>query len=387
MYRIGREEIEEITKVIETRSMFKINSGMQETFKVEEKLRRVFGTEYSIFMTNGQAALETALISMGIGPGDQVIVPAYTYISTAMAVVNAGAIPVIADIDETLTLSPEDFERKITHATKAVMPVHIQGFPCNMDAICKIADKHGIKILEDACQADGGSYNGKRLGTFGDAGAFSFNFFKIISSGEGGALVTNKREIYEPALIYHDSSAVAFFGNQMQEFNTKTFCGSEYRANELCAAIMNIQLDRLDPLLADLRRNKAYMMDKLSKFVEIAPSNDIKGDCGMVIPLRFETAERSERVGSELRLLRPINTGRHIYRHWDPIMEKRGAFNPLKDPFKMEANRDIIPDYKPDMCLKTLDLLDKIVYANVDPDADEKTLDAEIERIKKAVLA
>lgn len=385
MFRIGKEEIEEVKKVIETQSMFKINSGMQETFKVEEKLRRTFGTDHAIFMSSGQAALETALISMGIGPGDQVIVPAYTYISTAMAVVNAGAIPVIAEIDETLTLSPEDFERKITPATKAVMPVHIQGFPCNMDAICEIANKHGIRIVEDACQADGGSYKGKRLGTVGDAGAFSFNFFKIISSGEGGALVTNSREIYEPALIYHDSSAIAFFGNQMQEFKTPTFCGSEYRANELCAAVMNVQLDRLDLILADLRKNRKYLSEKLASFAKIAPSNDIEGDCGLVIPLQLETAERAARVSEALQTSCPINSGRHIYRHWDPIMAKRGAFNPLRDPFKMKENRDIIPDYRADMCPETLKILGQTVYINVNPDADEKQLDAEAERIKKAL--
>ena len=269
MYRIGKEEIDELARVIETRSMFKVNNGLQETYKVEEKLRKIFGVEYPIFLTSGQGALSTALVALGIGPGDQVIVPAYTYISTAMAVVDAGAIPVIAEVDETLTLDPEDFEKKITPHTKAVMPVHIQGFPCNMDEICRIAKEHNIAVVEDACQADGGKYKGKRLGSIGDAGALSFNFYKIISSGEGGALLTNRRDVFEPALVYQDSSAIAFFGNQMDGFSTPTFCGNEYRANELCAAVMNVQLDRLDGILSDLKRNQKYMMKKLSEFVTL----------------------------------------------------------------------------------------------------------------------
>ena len=119
---------------------------------------------------------------LGIGKGDEVIVPAYTYIATAIAVLAVGAIPIIADIDETLTLSPKDFERKITERTKAVIPVHIVGFPCNMDEIMRIAKEHNIMVLEDSCQSDGGSYKGKRLGSIGDAGALSFNYFKIITA-------------------------------------------------------------------------------------------------------------------------------------------------------------------------------------------------------------
>ncbi len=385
MYRIGKEEIAELERVIETRSMFKINNGLQETFKVEQKLRDIFGVKYPIFLTSGQAALSTALVALGIGPGDQVIVPAYTYISTAMAVIDAGAIPVIAEVDETLTLCPKDFERKITPYTKAVMPVHIQGFPCNMDAICEIAARHGIAVVEDACQADGGSYKGRRLGSIGDAGALSFNFYKIISSGEGGALLTNRRDVFEPALIYQDSSAVAFFGNQMEDFTTEPFCGNEYRANELCAAVMNIQLDRLDTILADLRKNKAFMMEKLADEVKFAPSNDIEGDCGTTLALRFDSVQKAREVSVATGGVMPIDTGKHIYTNWTPILNKRGAFNPLMDPFKMEANQGIIPDYSLDMCPETLDCLSRTVYIGVNPDETAKQLDTKLEKIIKSL--
>ncbi|MBQ3529356.1 MAG: aminotransferase class I/II-fold pyridoxal phosphate-dependent enzyme [Oscillospiraceae bacterium] len=387
MYRIGAEEIEELKKVIEAGDLFKINGGLQESGKVEQKLKDTFACRHSIFMTSGHAALVSALIAMGIGPGDEVIVPAYTYISTAMAVVAAGAMPVIAEVDDTLTISPEDIKTKITKNTKAIMPVHIQGFPCNMDAIMEIAKTHNLFVLEDACQADGGSFKGKRLGTIGDAGTLSFNFFKIISSGEGGALLTDNRQIFERALIYQDSSAVAFFGNQLEGFTEEGFCGNEYRSNELCAAVMNVQLDRLDGILADLRKNKKYLMDALADVAEFIPSNDILGDCGTTLAIRFESEEKARAFATAegVRGILPIDTGKHIYKHWTPIMEKRGAFHPLMDPFKMEANKDIVPDYRADMCPATLERLAKVVYISVSPNVSKEKWDQRIEAIKKAL--
>ncbi len=389
MYRMGKEELAELAKVIETRSLFKVNDGLKESAQVEEKLAAIFGVKYPIFMTSGHAALTSALVALGIGPGDEVIVPAYTYIATAMAVVAAGAIPVIAEVDDTLTLCPIDTERKVTAHTRAIIPVHIQGFPCNMDAIMAIAKAHGLYVIEDACQADGGSYHGRRLGSIGDAGALSFNFFKIVSCGEGGALLVNRKELFERALIYQDSSAVAFFGNQMQDFETEGFCGNEYRSNELCAAVMNVQLDRLEGLLSDLRRNKKYMMDALAEEATFSPSNDLEGDCGIQLPFCFESEEKARAFATAEGVwgTLPIDTGKHVYTHWTPIMEKRGAFHPLMDPFKMEANRDILPDYREDMCQATLDRLSKVVYVGVDPDADKAALDDRVATLRKALAA
>ena len=387
MYRIGQEEIAELSKVISARDLFKVNQGLKESEQVETKLKEIFKTDFPIFMSSGHAALTSAFVAMGIGPGDEVIVPAYTYIATAMAVVASGAIPIIAEVDDTLTISPEDIRKKISKHTKAIIPVHIQGFPCNMKAIMDIAQEYNLFVLEDACQADGGSFNGKRLGTIGDAGALSFNYFKIISCGEGGALLTDNREIFERALIYQDSSAVAFFGDQMQNFTTEGFCGNEYRSNELCAAVMNVQLSRLDGILADLRKNKKYMMDQLEGYCKFIPSNDIEGDCATTLALQFESEEdaRSFAVAEGIYGTLPIDTGKHIYKHWTPIMEKRGAFNPLMDPFKMEANKDIVPDYHAEMCPETLEKLSKAVYISINPDHTKDLLDEKIALIKKAL--
>lgn len=385
MYRIGQEEIDAVAEVIRHRCLFKINNSLQETMHAEEEMKAMFGTDHALLMTSGHAALTSALIALGIGPGDEVIVPAYTYISTAMVVVSVGAIPVIAEVDDTLTLCPEDTEKKITARTKAIIPVHIQGFPCNMDAIMALAEKYHLHVLEDACQADGGSYHGRRLGTIGHAGAFSFNYFKIITSGEGGALLTNDRSIFERALIYHDSSAVAYFGDQLNDVDAQLFCGNEYRANEISAAILRVQLQRLDGILSDLRRNKQYLMDALAGLCTFLPSHDLQGDCGTTLALTFDSAEEASTFAEAVGGTVPINTGKHVYRNWTPIMNKVGALHPLMDPFKMEANHDIVPDYREDMCPRTLDLLSRVVYISVNPDWTTEALDAKVAQLRSAL--
>ena len=376
MYRIGIEEVEAVKRVIESKQLFKVNSGaLQETMHAEEELRAKCGAADSLTMTSGHAALASALVALGIGPGDQVIVPAYTYIATAMAVLEAGAIPVLAEIDDTQTLDPDDFERKITPYTKAVIPVHIKGFPSEMGRICEIAKKHGIAVVEDACQAFGATYRGKMLGTCGDAGAYSFNFYKIITMGEGGAVVTDRRDVFERALIYHDASAVAFFGNQMEGFETEPFCGREYRTNEIASAILREQLKRLDLIVSDLRRNKKLLSDAVKDYCRPIRSHDPEGDLGSILTLDFDTIEEADRFADCLHTKPTVYTGKHVYSNWKPILEKRGALNPLMDPFKMEANKDIIPDYTPDMCPKTTFYLSKSVNIGIDPNWTEEQIE------------
>ena len=383
MYRVGKEEIEAFSRAILSRDFFKINGSGQEVYHFDDEWRQTVGARYSLTMTSGFAALTSALIGMGVGPGDEVIVPAYTYIASALAVTATGAIPVIAEADGTLTIDPVDVEKKISKHTKVVMPVHIQGFPSNMDALLKLKEKYGFKILEDACQADGGAYHGRFLGTIGDAGAYSFNYFKIITSGEGGALVTDDRLIYERALIYHDAAAVAFFGNQLDGITEPLFGGSEFRVSDLTGAVLREQLKRLPKLTADLRRNRDALSERVcgaGKATE-APSNDIKGDCGTTLSLRFDSADlcrayQKKCADGGIGTTVPIDTGKHVYTNWTQIMEKRGAFHPLMDPFKMEANKDLNMNYSPDMCPNTLDLLSRTLYVAINPDWTESDLDA-----------
>lgn len=389
MYRIGQEEINAVAEVIQSKMLFKVNNGLRCAENYEAEARQRFGAEHVILMSSGNAALICAMTALGIGPGDEVIVPAYTYIATAMSVLATGAIPVIAEVDETLTLDAADAEKKITPRTKAIIPVHIMGFICNMDAICALADKHGIYVIEDACQAIGGTYHGRNVGTIGIAGAHSYQQAKIITCGEGGALLTNNKDLYQKAMIYHDSNGIAFFGRQMADFTVEPFCGAEYRTDEIKAAIMRQQLKKLDGILADLKRNKQQFMDALKDEYTFIPSHDSEGDCNIAIPFFFDSEEDARYFAEAVKPTimgahLPIDTNRHVYCNWTPILEKRGAINPLMDPFKMEANKDHIPNYSKDMCPRTLDLLSRTVYFKINPDWTEERKEVLIDTIRKA---
>ena len=381
MYRIGKEEIEAVARAINSRDFFKINGSGREAYHFEEEWKAYTGTAYTLLMSSGYAALTAALTAMGIGPGDEVIVPGYTYIATALAVLEAGAIPVICECDAAMTIDVADAERKISAHTKAIIPVHIQGFPCDMDGIMALAKKHGLYVLEDACQADGAAYHGRALGTIGHAGAYSFNYFKIITAGEGGALSTNDRTIYERSLIYHDAAAVAFFGDQLSGVTEPLFGGTEFRISDITGAILREQLKRLPGLIADLRRVKAEMRAKMGDKLTEAPSHDAAGDLGTTLALRFDTAEETRAFEAHMAsygygVTIPIDTGKHVYTNWTQIMEKRGAFHPAMDPYKMEANRALNANYTTDMCPRTLDYLSRTAYLMIHPDWDSATVDS-----------
>lgn len=390
MYRIGKEEIEAVARAINTKDFFKINGSGQEVLNFESEWKEYSGSDYCLLMTSGFGAIVSALIGLGIGPGDEVIVPGYTYIATALAVTQVGAIPVIADVDETLTINVCDIEKKISENTKAIIPVHIQGFPCNMDKICELAKEHNIAVVEDACQAIGGKFNGKILGTIGDAGAYSYNYFKVITAGEGGALVTKKRQIFERALIFHDSSAVAFFGTQLDGINEPLFGGTEFRISDITGAILREQLKKLPAIIDDLHKNKFALIEKLKDKNFVAPSHDLQGDTATTLPLRFETKEKTRDFAEKckedgLGIVIPEDTGKHIYTNWTQIMEKRGAFHPLMDPYKMEANKGLQTDYSMDMCPKALDYLARTAYISINPDWTEEDIVRVSEIINNAI--
>lgn len=388
MYRIGQEEIDALARTLMSRDFFKINGSGQEVFRFEEEWKKTVGKDYALLMTSGFAALTAGLIGMGIGPGDEVIVPAYTYIATALAVLQTGAIPVIADTDETLTLSAADCAKKISSRTKAVIPVHIQGFPSDLDGLKAVCAPKGIRILEDACQAAGGYYKGVPLGSIGDAGAYSFNYFKMLTAGEGGALTTDDRTIYERALIYHDASAVAFFGSQLDGISEPLFGGTEFRVSDLTGAILREQLKRLPGIRSDLKQLQNRFRERLGQKFSVAPSHDPEGDCGTTLALRFGSEEETRRLAAHtasrgIGLTVPIDTGKHVCTNWTQVTEKRGALHPLMDPYKMEANRGAQADCTPEMCKTTLDLLSRTAYLAIHPDWTER----DEENVAEALLS
>ena len=196
-------------------------------------------------------------------------------------------------------------------------------------------------------------------------------------------MLTNDKKIFEKGLIYHDSCAVAYFGDQMQDFSTDVFCGAEYRTNEITSAILRIQLTRLDGILADLRKNKKLLKEALAGQFNFAPVNDPEGDCAATITFQFDTPEEAKALCDKVKGLSiPAYVDKHVYCYWDAIFEKRGAAHPLMNPFNMEANKNA-PEYTKDMCQKSFDILARSVQMNVSPDWSKE----KIEEIAKELIA
>lgn len=394
MYRIGREEIEEITKVIEGKTLFRLGDPakghQQQVARFEQEWAEKIGAKYALCLTGGgTGALVCSLAALGIGPGDEVIVPAYTWMATATAVLSVGAIPVLAEVDATLTLDPNDVEKKLSPQTRALIPVHMAGRPSNLARLLEIAKKHNLKLVEDSCQADGGSYRGQRLGSWGDMGAFSFNDFKIMSCGEGGALVTDDRTLFDRARIYHDS--LINFPTFEPDLTVPTFVGLQLRANEVMGAILRVQLQRLDGILADLRRVARRIEQSLHGVggLQIAPNNDIEGDCGVVVAFQFESEERARKFATSEGITGwlPIDTDRHVYSNWAPVIEKRIGHHPDMNPFNHPRNQGLRQDYTKDMCPQTLDYLRRTVYIAPNPEWTDDEVEARIAACRRAAGA
>lgn len=367
MYEIGDAELKAVAKVIESGQLFRYRGGEGgQCDQFEKELAEKIGCKYSLLVTSGTGALTAALVGCGYGPGDEVIVPAYTFMASALAVLAAGAIPVIAEIDESMTIDPRDAESKISDRTRAIMPVHMMGLPSNLNALKKITRANKIDIVEDACQAVGGSYKKKRLGTIGKAGAFSFNHFKIIACGEGGAVLTSDRKVYERALIQHDGGCA--FRGHAGSMSEPIFTGFNMRASEILGAIMRGQLKRLDKILDRLRARKAAFVEVLrdGKGFSMAPVNCVDGDCGVTTAIQFESEER--RVKAEAALKEagiggssPINSGMHVYSNWKPVLEQRAAHHPKLNPFNLTDRKY---EYSADMCPRTTDILSRTLFLN-----------------------
>jgi dTDP-4-amino-4,6-dideoxygalactose transaminase len=367
MYEIGQKEIDAVTKVIESKQFMRYRGGeggFTETF--EKDLCCKFDTKHTLTLNSGTSALICALAAMGVGPGDEVIVPAYTWVASALAPLAVGAVPIMADINETLTIDPEDIERKITPYTKAIIPVHMINLPCDMDAIMEIAEKHKLVVIEDTCQAVGISYKGRRLGTIGHAGAYSFNMFKNITCGEGGALVTNDERIYTRALIYHDAGA--FTRNYASTVQEPFFPGVNYRVSEIQGAIMGEQLKRLDGIIKKLQTQREIMAEVFANTnqFQIVKHNSSADAAGLAIV--FESVEAASVFEDKHQFKPLIDSGRHVYTNWEPLLEQR-SFNPKMNPFNW-TQRKI--EYTKDMCAKTLEILSRSINIPLPYEMNEK---------------
>ncbi|MCF7940046.1 MAG: DegT/DnrJ/EryC1/StrS family aminotransferase [Spirochaetia bacterium] len=382
MYRIGKEELDAVQRVFDSNYLFRINSPLKEADQFEKEWAELIGSRYCLAVSGGTNALISALVGMQIGPGDEVIIPAYTFMATAIAVLAVGAIPVIADIDQSLTIDCRDIRKKITEHTACIIPVHINGFPCDMQQILEIAEEYHLQVLEDACQADGGSYRDRRLGSLGDAGAFSFNHFKILSAGEGGAVVTDDRTIFERALIYHDGGTA--FRPYAAELSVPVFTGNQHRISEITGAILRVQQSRLEGILSDLRARKQQLIASVD--LTAIDSHDIQGDCGTTAGFIFDSPAQADAFcgAAEGLFWLPINSDKHVFKNWSPLYERLGGQNDFYNPYKMEANRDLRLEFQTEDYCTSLDLMSRVACISINPDWTEEELDAIIGRCEAA---
>ena len=353
MPRIGVREWWAASRAIAGGNLLRFEGKHGFTDQFESRLASMIGAKHVLTVNGGTSALICALAGAGIGPGDEVLVPAYTWMATAAAPVMVGAVPVLVDIDESLTIDPADIERKITPQTKAVIPVHMINLPCDMDAICAVAKKHNIAVIEDACQAVGVRYRDKFCGAIGDAGAFSFNSYKNMNIGEGGAFVTNDGKLYARARNYHDLGA-PIRGHE-ETFNEAAFVGHNMRVTELQTAMLGVQLSKLMPMMERLRRRRAAMAEvfEADGKLRLAPHHDPENAVSLVV--LFDTAEEAIEFAKRPQVTRIMDSSKHIYTNWEAIIAKR-TFHPRMNPWAW-ASREI--DYTAQTCAKSLDILSR----------------------------
>ena len=325
-YIVGEEEKKEVMEVLEAGYLSRYGKPENPKFKkkvftFEKEFAKKLGTEYCLAVNAGTSALMASLVALEVGPGVEVIVPGYTFIASISAIIAVGGKPVLAEIDESLTIDPADVERKITAKTKVIMPVHMIGNPANMDEVERIAEKHGLYILEDVCQAVGGLYKGKRLGTIGHIGAFSLNIFKVINAGDGGIICTNDKELYERAFAFHDQGHRPL--REGVEIGQRNIIGINMRMNELTGAFALGQLKKLDHILDLLKKKKIRLKDAISagniKNMEFRRIND-EDECHTLLTVRFATKTIADKVAEALGTKTMEKSGWHVYNNMEHLL-------------------------------------------------------------------
>ena len=300
----GAEERKEIEDVLSTGILFRYNHDAQrnniwKAKDFEAEAKKITGAKYALAVSNGSAAILAALAASGIGTGDEVICPPFTYIATIEAVLMLGALPVFAEIDETLCLSAEGIKKVITPKTKAICLVHMCGGNANMDEIMAVVKQHNLKLVEDAGQAFAASYKGTATGLFGSAGAYSFDFFKIATAGEGGIFVTNDEAIYKLADSYCDHGHDHIGNNRGME--NHPVIGFNYRISELHAAVGAAQTRKVPAIREANLKNKAFLQKELSKVegINFSKLGDDNGDSGTFLNILMPDTETAKRTVDE----------------------------------------------------------------------------------------
>jgi dTDP-4-amino-4,6-dideoxygalactose transaminase len=383
-------ELAELRDVLTKRQPFRwYGPGASPPRKVlafEQALAKRMQVKYALGVSSGTAALTTGLAALGIGPGDEVILPAWSWYSCFNSIVMLGALPIFAESDESFNLDPDDLESKITSHTKAIMVVHTMGCPADMDEIMSLARAKGIKVLEDCAQSLGASYKGKPLGSIGDVGIYSFQIAKTITSGEGGGLVTNDPLLYERAARYHDLGILraphqALLGGARLE----GLIGNQYRMSEFTGAVLLAQLRKLDSIVAALRGHARRVYEGIADLPELHLRRrpDPEGEIGTNVWLGFQSVDQrdhflksmaAENVPGSTPLgvaLLPIQ----------PAVEHKLTSHPNWPSFTSERGQAI--RYGAECCPRTIAIHHRFAGITLDPKFSKSDIEDVVAAIRK----
>lgn len=302
----GAEERKELQDVLDNGILMRYGfdgprKGVWKAIELEKEICKTFGTKYAQLVSSGTAALTTALSALGVGYGDEVITPSFTFVASFEAVISVGATPVLVDVDDTLTLNPEAVRKAITPKTKCIMPVHMCGSMADLDALKEICKEHNLVLLEDACQSIGGTYKGQQLGSIGDAGTFSFDFVKTMTCGEGGVVMTNREDVYIKSDGYsdhgHDHKGVD------RGADLHPFVGYNFRISELHAAVGLGQIKKLPQFLATQKKHHTQLKNILAQVPEVSFRRvpDPQGDSHTFLSWFLPTEEQTRAVVTKLK--------------------------------------------------------------------------------------
>jgi 8-amino-3,8-dideoxy-alpha-D-manno-octulosonate transaminase len=366
IHHMGQEEIDAAVRVLKSRSPFRYYGidlqGEVEAF--EKEFAEFLGITHCLALNSGTGALHLALAALGVGPGQEVILPAYMWVSVAAAIVNLGAIPVLADIDDTFCIDPAAIEAQVTPRTTAVIAVHMSGAPANIKEILKVARKHRLFLVEDCAQCNGGSVDGKKVGTFGDMAIYSFQMNKNMTSGEGGAIVTNDQRLYNRAVACHDTGyARDSAGRAILDDLDLCLWGRGYRIDEIRAAILRVQLKKLPAIIGRMHDSKYRIRKALEKRPELKFRKivDPAGDTGCFLITTFSSPQAALDVNAALRaegivtfpqgLSNVVMTqwGLHIYYNILSLINKTGT-DKKNSPWSLAENAQSRHEYKKGTC-------------------------------------
>lgn len=379
-------------------NLFRYYNERSVVVRTEKAFSQLIGTSYCLATNSCTSALVSAYRALGIGAGAEVIVPAFTFSATATAAAAANAVPVIVECDDTLNLDVAAAEAAITPRTKAIAAVHICGSPAQMDAIMDLARRKGLPVVEDVAQAGGGSFKGKRLGSLGTMGCFSFDYFKIMVSGEGGFLTTNDEWLFTRATSWHDSSGCWRPDRFIPETKPgELFSGENYRMSELQGAVALAQIRKCDTTLGGFRRAKARIKAGIEKFpgVSFRRHSDEAGDAASCLIMYLPSLEAKRQAVRQLQaqgvpatlLHDPEVPDWHTYCDWDYILERKAVAADGLPWSALPAAQQ--PRYSRMMCPRTMALLARAFSISINcnfSDADCDAIAARINQVFHQIL-